>query len=176
MNRSISGRLFLLATLLLWPIGCSDQRVAQIAREAADRQAQQNQAMAELQEHITEGASQLVEADAQARQEILGVHRDLQSERSRLDRSWDKLHQQRRSESLLVALLPTLGMAIAVCLLPGFCWYAVFAAHTEDVSTSELSELLVEELTSDSPRLSLGGARLPALPDSSQDDHASADA
>jgi hypothetical protein len=43
--------------------GCEDDRVAQIAREAADRQAQQNTQMAELQKEVVSGTKSLVDAD-----------------------------------------------------------------------------------------------------------------
>lgn len=169
MIRSLSGRLFVLANLLLWPIGCSDERVSQIAREAADRQAEQNEAMAELQGQVAEGTRKLVEADAQSRKETIGVHRELQSERSRLDQSWDKLHQQQRNESLLVTFLPTFGIVLALCLLLGFCWYALFSARSGEVTTGDLNDLLVEELTSEKPRLLQRGTELPALTDGTED-------
>ena len=70
-------------TLLAATHGC-DKKATQIAREAADRQAQQNTAMAQLNKEVASGSHQLVEADAQARQEIVGVHHDLQAERTRL--------------------------------------------------------------------------------------------
>jgi hypothetical protein len=64
--------LLLAAALLTVTSSGCDERVAQVAREAADRQAQQNQSMAELQGHVAAGTRKLVEADAQARQEIVG--------------------------------------------------------------------------------------------------------
>ena len=95
-------------TLLAATHGCDD-RATQIAREAADRQAQQNTEMAELNKEVASGTHQLVEADAKARTEIVGVHHDLQAERTRLDTSWSELESerreiagQRRTESMLV--------------------------------------------------------------------------
>src|SRR5262245_29911721 len=90
-------------------IGGCDDRAAQVAREAANRQAEQNTTMAELNKEVASGTHQLVEADAQARKEIVGVHRDLQAERTRLDNSWSELEKERQqiatqrcTESLLV--------------------------------------------------------------------------
>ena len=64
--------------------------------------------MAELNKEVAGGTHRLVEADAQARKEIVGVHRDLQAERTRLDTGWNALEQerqqiagQRRTESML---------------------------------------------------------------------------
>ena len=74
--------------------GCDD-RVSQVAREAADRQAQQNTSMAELNQEVAGGARRLVEADAKARQDFVGIHRDLGAERSRLDAGWNSLEDER---------------------------------------------------------------------------------
>lgn len=91
--------------------GCTDERVTEIAREAANRQAQQNVAMAELNKEVASGTKRFVEADAQSRKEIASVHRELQAERTRLDTGWNDLEaerkniaSQRRSESLLVPI------------------------------------------------------------------------
>ena len=70
--------------LVILTSGCDD-RATQIAREAANRQAQQNTAMADLNKEVASGTHQLVEADAQTRKEIVGVHHELQAERTRLD-------------------------------------------------------------------------------------------
>src|SRR5262245_42992267 len=109
-------------------IGGCDERATQIAREAADRQAQQNKSMAELNREVASGTHQLVQADAKARQEIVGVHRDLQAERTRVDTGWNALEQerrqiagQRRTESMIV---PIFGLLLAIVLL-GFCWYTL---------------------------------------------------
>ena len=117
--------------------GCDD-RAAQIAREAADRQAQQNTAMAELNKEVASGTHRLVEADAQARKEIVGVHRDLQAERTRLDTGWSDLEQERRqiagerrTESLLAPAVQTAGLLAVVALVLGFCWYALVKVRHE---------------------------------------------
>ena len=96
--------------------GCDD-RATQIAREAANRQAQQNTAMADLNKEVASGTHQLVEADAQARKEIVGVHHELQAERTRLDTGWNSLEQerrqiagQRRTESMLVPVIQAGGL------------------------------------------------------------------
>ena len=53
--------------------GCDNS--TQIAREAADRQAEQNRQMAQLNKEVAAGTHRLVEADAKTRQELIGVHR-----------------------------------------------------------------------------------------------------
>ncbi len=82
-------------TLIGVTSGCDD-RATQIASEAANRQAQQNTAMSELNKEVASGTRELVAADAQARKEIVGVHRDLQAERTRLDTGWDALEKERQ--------------------------------------------------------------------------------
>ena len=115
--------------------GCDD-RVAQVAREAADRQAQQNTEMARLNKEVASGSHQLVEADARARKEIVGVHHDLQGERQRLASGWDDLERERqqiaserRTESMLVPAAEIVGTVLVVSLLLGFCWYLLAAAR-----------------------------------------------
>ncbi len=153
MNELIVTKLMTTTLMTLWLTGCCGDRVSSVVREAADRQAEQNQSMAQLQREVAEGTRQLVEADAQSRTEIIGVHRDLQTERIRLDNSWDQLQRERRSDSLLISMIPTVGAVVVVCLLLGFCWQALFRAHGEDVSQAELSSLLVEELVGESQLL-----------------------
>jgi hypothetical protein len=141
--------------------GC-DEEAVRVAREAADRQAEQNTAMAELNKEVAGGTRRLAEADAQARKEVIGVHRDLQAERARLDSGWDDLEQerrqiagQRRTESMLVPATKIVGgLALAIVLL-GFCWYALVAMRRGDNIDGELNELLIcEVLADESPLLS----------------------
>jgi hypothetical protein len=138
--------------LLILISGCDDGAI-HIAREAADRQAQQNTAMAELNKEVASGTRQLVEADAEARKEIVGVHRELQAERTRLDTGWDALETerkeiagQRRTESMLVPITTLVSGTVLVALLLGFCWYALVAGRRGDDTDSELNELLICEI------------------------------
>jgi hypothetical protein len=144
----------LLATLpLIATSSCSDERVTQGAREAADRQAQQNTEMAQVNREVAAGSHQLVEADAKARQEIVGVHRDLQSERSRLDTSWSQVRDERmqiaaerRTESTVVAVANASGYLFLVVVVLGFCWYALVRVRQGDGINEQLNELLVSEI------------------------------
>lgn len=135
--------------------GCDD-RATRIAREAADRQAQQNTSMAELNKEVARGTHQLVEADSQARKEIIGVHHELQAERTRLDTGRDALEQerrqiasQRRTESLLAPAIELAGGALLVVVLLGFCWYALVASSSSSDTDAQFSELLVHEFVTD---------------------------
>ncbi len=141
--------------------GCNDE-VGGVAREAANRQAQQNTEMAQLNKEVASGTRGLVEADAQARKEIIGVHHELQSERSRLDAGRDVLEEerhliadQRRTESMFVTLAQLCGGILLLIVLLGFCWYVLIAGRRNDDSHVALNELLVcEFLSKESPRFS----------------------
>jgi hypothetical protein len=151
--------------------GCDD-RAAQIASEAADRQAQQNATMAELNKEVASGTHRLVEADAQARKEVIGVHRDLQAERTRLDSGWNDLEDersqmagQRRTESLLVPAVQTAGLLAVVALVLGFCWYALMKVRHSGELDSVVTDLLLDEVLTDAPQQLLAGRQQPTLLD-----------
>lgn len=140
---------------LIAATSCNDERdkTTQVAREAADRQAQQNTEMAQVSKEVAAGSHQLVEADAKARQEIVGVHRDLQAERSRLDSGWSELQKNRkelvaqlRTESALVAVSRATGYLFLVVAVLSFCWYVLFRVRHDDGTDARLNELLVSEI------------------------------
>jgi hypothetical protein len=155
--------------------GCNDP-ATQIAREAANRQAQQNTAMADLNKEVARGTHQLVEADAKARKEIVGVHHELQVERTRLDTRWTALEQerkaiatQRRTESMLVPVIRAGGLTTMVIVLLGFCWYAIITCRNSNDGDAGLNELLICELLPDeTSRLVSGPNETQSLPDRPQ--------
>lgn len=142
-------------------IGCRDD-ASHVAREAADRQAQQNTTMAELNKEVADGAKGLVAADAQARMDIVGVHHDLQEERARLDAGWSaleterqQLSQERRSESLLAAAGPVIGGGLMVVLVLGLCWWMLVSATCHERVDARLNDVLMAEVLADEPVLLL---------------------
>jgi hypothetical protein len=160
MDRPTTRIVWIPPILTLIISGCDDG-AARVAREAADRQAQQNTAMSTLTQEVASGSRELVAADARARHEIIGVHRDLQAERSRLDTGWSALAEERqeivaerRTESLLAPAIEALGSALLAALLLGYCWYLLVAGRQSEVSDAELNAVLVGEL--------LDQVRLPA--------------
>ncbi|MCE9554686.1 MAG: hypothetical protein K8T91_15120 [Planctomycetes bacterium] len=153
--------------------GCnSDERVAQVATEAANRQAQQNTEMAKVTNQVAEGSRELVEADSEARREIVKVHQELQAERSRLGEQWNQLEgerqeiaQDRRTESMLVPAIQAVG-AIAVAILAiGFCLSLLFGLRKNNEADAILGELLIHEIIAEEPRL-LTKQHIRALPGS----------
>lgn len=149
--------------VLVCPVaGCEDEddRVAEVAREAAQRQAEQNKQMAQLQNQVAEGSRRLVEAEAQARSEILALQRDLQQSQAEIGRQRDQLEVERRQiasqrywdaifgESISAAVI------LLACMLPLLlCWALLRRPSHDDESDTVLAEFLVQELSSDAPIL-----------------------
>ena len=138
--------LLLLTTILI--AGCSDDRAVAISREAADRQAAQN---LEMSKHNREVAA--------AHHQLADVQRDVQEERENLSTRWNELETERqgiasdrRTESLLAALVPVAG---TVAVIVGALYFAGLLfrdARSPDAVDAQLCELLVTELAADEPR------------------------
>ena len=79
----IPKKLFglIMTAVLSMMIGCDkneNARLAQMADEHLQRQAEQNRQMSDLHLEVAEGSRRLVEADAKARQEMVAAPRQLQ--------------------------------------------------------------------------------------------------
>ena len=70
--------------------------MAVVAREAAQRQADQNKQMAQLQGQVAEGSRQLVEAEPKARADMTALQRDLQQSQAEVGHQRDQLEAERR--------------------------------------------------------------------------------
>lgn len=156
-------------TLLILTSGCEEED-SQVAREAANRQAEQNMAMAELNQEVASGTRRLVEADAQARKEVIGVHHDLLAERTQLNASWNALDQERRTlagqlrtESLLAPVIQAAALISVAAVMLGFCWYALVAIRRGDDTDAQLNELLLGEVLSNEPPLVSRSQHIPSL-------------
>jgi hypothetical protein len=148
----------------------SDERLLQLSQQSLERQAEQSSQIARQSQAVIEASSELVEADAQARQELIGVHHDLQTERQGLDSQRADLvaeqrliAEQRYRDPLIARTLETLGW-IAVALLP--LWVALRLLRAVGPAAADLdrveegvTELLVQELAT-SPTWLLPGAGL----------------
>ena len=171
--------LLLLIVGLATMIGCDEnERLADMAQDATQRQAEQNQAMIRLNREVAQSNQRVIEADAQARQEVLQVQRDLiardtegrqelnalqqavhttvSQERSSLDRQHEKLDDERRDiaqdrrwDSVLGPAIAGFGVILA-CLAPVvLAIYLLRSIHNETPSDAELAELLLQEIASD---------------------------
>ena len=147
-------------------VGCDEDenaRVAAVAQQAADRQAQQNEEMARLNREVAEGTRRLVEDGAEARRELAAIQRELQAERTEIGRHRDALEEerktmarQRRTVSLLAPIITGCAVLLTVTVLGVFCWSLLFGLRREERSHEALSELLVDQLNSRHPTLLSG--------------------
>jgi hypothetical protein len=161
--------------IALVAIGCSsgDERLVELSRQSADRQAEQNRLVETNNRQVIEATNQLVQADAQSRKENFESHRQIEAERSSINRQRDVLEQERRQISeqrnrdpivaesiravagLIAALLP---LAVCLALLRGLF-------HKSDEEA--LADVLIEELVAQSPLL--GEPDALALPEEVRD-------
>ena len=153
--------LTILATAALVTVtGCDENaRVARVATDAADRQAEQNRQIAQQNREISGTTKALVEADAQARKEVLAAQKDLQGQQAEVGRQRDQLEAERNEiaknrhwDPIIAQAITGVGVLLA-CLLPlVLAWQLLRTAH-EEKEDPELTEILIEELASDRPRL-----------------------
>ena len=151
--------------------GCDDERLAEYAKNSVDQQSKQNEQIAKQNQEVTrqnrqvaEAAQKLVEADARARQEMVIAQRTLQEglqmERTLLDHQRQEIEEERRAIARdrywdpIVAQAITGGAGLLACLLPlAICIYVLWNMHHDQGDEGALNELLVSELTSESPLL-----------------------
>ena len=138
-----------LAILSLASIGCRSD--LELAREALNRQADQNEAMATLQREVAVGARELVARDADANRRLADVHAQLHQERASLSADWRELESNRQREALrtrrdsFLSALVRGGAATAAAL---FALAIVRAAFADSPSQQddELTALLLDYL------------------------------
>jgi hypothetical protein len=84
--------------IALIAIGCSsgDERLVELSRQSADRQAEQNRLVETNNRQVLEATDKLVEADAKSRIENIELHRQVEAERSGVNQQRDALEQERR--------------------------------------------------------------------------------
>ena len=154
------GQVPVMLTLLIGMTGCADEsaEVARVAEQALRQQAQQNEAMSQLNHEIAESTQRLVEADTEARREILEAQREIQAQQDGVNQQRDALEQERRdisalrrTESVLAPIVTTLGAGL-LCLLP-----VVIAGqmlwHVNRSDAPDVAELLLDDALSDYSRL-----------------------
>ncbi len=168
-------RVMLLAVLCLtWITGCGEpdryKEVAEVAREGADRQDSQNSEMVRLNREVVEGTRKMIEADAQARKEMVVVHQELQAERDTLNVGFNLLEserkqiaEQRRKESAIVPALKTIGTALVATSVVVLCLVLLIGQRNTDASDAELNELLICDMVREQPQLLLGRSTVPAI-------------
>lgn len=141
--------------------GCKTSHFpSDIATQSADRQARQNERMAEIHKVLAAGAKRLVEADALARGELIALQHKVQAEQVLIDEQRDALEverrivaRQRRIDSALPAIVRSCAMVALAVAMVGFCWSLLFGLRTHDDTESVLGELLITQLTTDQPSI-----------------------
>ena len=154
--------LITLTLILLTSIGCnSDEnaRVAELATQQLERQADQNRRMSELQQEVASGSRELVEADARSRQEMVTLQREMQTERSEIGHQRDQLEAERREiadsriRDPIIAAAITRVAFVVVSLLPLLICWLLLQQKVEPADKNEITELLLDDLVSAEPRL-----------------------
>ena len=125
-------------TLLLVASGCRDA-TTEIAREAAARQARQNDQIARTARESSQATRRLIEAEAQARRELLAVERQLHEERARLFDSWNDLEARRqaaRQRERTGAAGHLVAAAVAALLALAIAWRALAGRSSVDLDAA----------------------------------------
>ena len=136
--------------------GCRD-RLTEIAREAADRQARQNEVIAETAQETSAAARRLVAAEARARRDLLLAPGKLQEERDRLLAGWDDLEQSRQAaieRQRQWTATETIGSAVAAAfaalLALGICWRVVAGQGSPAIDVEAACWLLEHDAPAES--------------------------
>ncbi len=161
MTRGTISPFILLAVLAALP-GCpdGDDRVAELAIQAADRQAAQNQELATLNREVAQATKQLVTSTGQARVEFVELQRDLQRQQSDVSQQLTNLETERRSiattrmrEPLIAAVLTGIASLLIACLPLALAAFLLGRHRNDTADPVALGELLIEEFASERPAL-----------------------
>ena len=154
--------LITLTLILLIGVSCSpdeNSRVAELATQQLERQADQNRRMSELQQEVASGSRELVEADANARQEMVTLQREMQTERNEIGHQRDQLEAERReiadrrNRDPIIAAAITRVAFVVVSLLPLLICWLLLQQKVEPADKNDITELLLDDLVSSEPRL-----------------------
>jgi hypothetical protein len=182
-----TGRTLISAAMLtlLTTIGCGpapdmrDQRLVDFARQSAEQQARQNEAMSRQSQAVVEGsqklaeaAQQLVQSDAKARTDMIAAQERLTSQldqqRAAVDTGRDQLEHERKQiaaqrhrDPILAASIQTVGLIVAALLPLIICVYVIKQMCRAEPDDRAVAELLVTELTAERPVLLPGPALRP---------------
>ena len=158
MHTKKNSPVTLVLLTIVLATGCDeDKRLVEQAREADERQAEQNRQIAHQNHQLAEATNRLIEADANSREELVALERDLQAEQSAVGRQRDDLEAERKeiaSQRLQESVLAEcIGGAVTLlaCLLPlVLCWY-LLAGLRGGGNDEALGDLLAMELVAESP-------------------------
>lgn len=170
MRKTIPGgpMWLVLATTVL--IGCDaqDERLQQLARDSLNRQAEQNRHMSQQSRQVADATKHLIDAQAQGREELIGIQKQIQAERMDVSKQVANLHQERQQlmkdqqdlvqaqhrEPVIANAILSAAMLVAAVLPLIFACYLLKTVHHdpgEDPSIAELMTIMV--MASEAPGL-----------------------
>ena len=148
MNRALW--IVVAASFLIVAAGCEedDERLAQYAEESTRQQAGQNREMSQLNREV-----------AQAHTELVGLQHDLEEQQVDVNHQRDQLESERREiakhrhrDPIIAAVISSVGLVLA-CLIPlGLAGYLLHCLSNQK-DDPVVTELLIEEMTSEKPTL-----------------------
>lgn len=163
------------SVLLLTPTltGCGsspDERLLKMSQDQVARQVEQSRQAAEMHKQLVEGSRQLVQAEAKAREELTALQHDLRADQAEIGRQRDQLETERRQiadqrhrDPIIAAAIMDIGLMLA-CLLPlGVAVYVLWVVSHSRQADDAVTEILIEEMVADQPRLLSAASSLPAL-------------
>jgi hypothetical protein len=144
----ILGTMIVLLAALMIASGCSDEnaRVAQVAQEAAQRQAEQNQEMSHLNREVAEGTKRLVEGQADANQHWQTMQQNIHQQQDQLEAERRQQADSRQRDSLLAPVLWSLGVLLVCCLPLLLCWQ-LLTGLAKETHEATITQLLLDEMT-----------------------------
>jgi hypothetical protein len=148
--------LLLMAGMMIICASSCDDPSARVAREAAQRQAQQNDEMARVTRDAAHATRELIQEQGEARRDVAQQRGELNTGRDELEHERREIAASRRTESALAVLAPG-AAAIAVTLLAlGIAWLTLFGIARGDADSSEQAcELLLTDWAAAEPQLLL---------------------
>ncbi len=179
-KRTSPQHIAMFVALLVMTAGCGDapdfrdQRLAEFAQQTMIEQRIQNERMADQSGAVVRESSQLVEAakelvehDAQTRREMIAAQSELTSQlnqqqavvyagRDQLEQERQQIAEKRHRDPIIAMAIENTGLAIA-CLLPlVICFFVIRQMQTQEPDHAAVAELLIQEFSSDQPRLLAG--------------------
>ena len=150
----IFPKTLILLTAMLLMVGCSssDKRIAMMAQQ----QAQINAEMVRLNREVAQGLTKITKENAEFRNEALIIQKQLHAQRAELIVKQDELAEERRQfaqhDPLVAKAVTHIGISLA-CLLPlGLCWYLLRQPVDQQLDPA-VSQLLLDDLVADRPLL-----------------------
>ena len=160
MKRISPIALVATALMIVLLTGCEeeDERLTEMARESVRQQAKQNEEMSKLNREIAAGSKRLIESDAKAREDVLGMQKDLQDQAAEVGHQRDQLETERRGiaaqrlrESIVGPIIANMGPLAVCALVLVFCGLLIYSLRVDKGDDDAVGEVLIEELVAERP-------------------------